>query len=661
MPFERRPIPPNPPRWQPNPDPDSIEIPGLDTSAPPGEQIEQIEQLITLKLQNIDENFSKIHHILSTRILPAVKKYAVGTEPVREAAKFWVSFYEQAAQIRIPTYEEEEAEEPPSEHPTEHSDSAAEQSTTETESSSQPYDSESIISSSSESSFMPGQAAFSSTPATNRVVSANQTYGTDQSGDSSSWTTSLESPLIRLDRELKNFSKDDLEGLSHDVTKEASTFRQDSPSVEDTVQGKGKGKAKEQSEPLLRSVLRHTVLPAGNASSNHTPHLPVSPLRPKKLKTPVAKDLNPYLPPNSRPKDWSGVVDLRDPSITTPQHYKPYKPSSSRIPSKPAKVDDSDSDSSDDLPPGMSPPRFMSPARPKQSADLGKLKLGQTPRRDAIARITQDAISDIQSVASGRSLPSSSRTANASTYRYNDPHGGTESSMSTVLTPPSLSKYTRDTTGSSLDTSLEAMMHRVGLKGSPQGGDDNAWYRQQDASPSHQVHPEDAERSYDDQQQQQFMTPNAHQNLQLVDDDDDDDSFFDDTAHPGPSAAFLMASQNRRSLDGDDSFDRSDDSLDQDANIEGMAPVHPFARAISIDDNFDDSFDDDSYEADMRGAEMQPTEETLFGVPPGQREQQHAMRDLRMLGGNFNMDTSGLTEQINNVADTPTPAGGTRG
>lgn len=38
-------------------------------------------------MQHIDANFSKIQHVMANRILPAVKKYAVGTQPVREAAK----------------------------------------------------------------------------------------------------------------------------------------------------------------------------------------------------------------------------------------------------------------------------------------------------------------------------------------------------------------------------------------------------------------------------------------------------------------------------------------------------------------------------------------------------------------------------------------------
>jgi DASH complex subunit ASK1 len=104
------PIPPNPPRWEPSQDPSSIVIPGLDTTASVNDQIDQIEQLITIKLQvllaqfcsfvkndlgflqNIDANFSKIQNLMATRLLPAVKRYAVSTEPVREAAKVSLPF-----------------------------------------------------------------------------------------------------------------------------------------------------------------------------------------------------------------------------------------------------------------------------------------------------------------------------------------------------------------------------------------------------------------------------------------------------------------------------------------------------------------------------------------------------------------------------------------
>lgn len=43
-------------------------------------------------LQNIDANFSKIQQIMANRILPAVKRYAVGTEPIRDAAKVCLPF-----------------------------------------------------------------------------------------------------------------------------------------------------------------------------------------------------------------------------------------------------------------------------------------------------------------------------------------------------------------------------------------------------------------------------------------------------------------------------------------------------------------------------------------------------------------------------------------
>ena len=35
----------------------------------------------------MDANFSRIQQVLASRVLPAVKRFSVGTEPVREAAK----------------------------------------------------------------------------------------------------------------------------------------------------------------------------------------------------------------------------------------------------------------------------------------------------------------------------------------------------------------------------------------------------------------------------------------------------------------------------------------------------------------------------------------------------------------------------------------------
>ena len=46
-----KPIEPKTPRWEPAADPSTITVPGLDTTASVNDQIEQIEQLITIKLQ----------------------------------------------------------------------------------------------------------------------------------------------------------------------------------------------------------------------------------------------------------------------------------------------------------------------------------------------------------------------------------------------------------------------------------------------------------------------------------------------------------------------------------------------------------------------------------------------------------------------------------
>ncbi|KAI9432126.1 DASH complex subunit Ask1-domain-containing protein, partial [Lactarius indigo] len=220
------PIPPNPPRWEPSTDPSSITIPGLDTAASVNDQIDQIDQLITLKLQDIDANFSKMQQVLSNRILPAVKRFAIGTEPVREAAKFWTSFFEHAAQVHIPTSDNLSSMQEPSATSSDAHDVVA--STTETSSattttpgpSSPTFD---LNRTPSESSFLPAHAAVSSTPAaaTARAQAANNNNNNNSNNNSTffttqpsiadppSWSSLVESPLVRLDRELREFTRAD--------------------------------------------------------------------------------------------------------------------------------------------------------------------------------------------------------------------------------------------------------------------------------------------------------------------------------------------------------------------------------------------------------------------------------------------------------------------
>jgi len=241
---------------------------------------------------------------------------------VREAAEFWTSFYEQAAQVHIPTYEDystlneqqssrskDESTRDESTQPGTVSESASESTS---ESAEQRYE-PSIIS--TESSFMPGQAAFASTPAT--------------------------------------------------MARQHSTF-------------------------ISAPSTRQPITPRSHYSfaSAHP----------------------------ERSSLWATHLSIDD--------------------------------SLDGLPPGMSPPVLMSPARPPRStAELG---LGKTPTRLAAERITQDLISDIQRKSGGGGMLGRQRFCQLGRIGLS----GTESSMSTVPTPPSLSRYTRQFSQESQDASF---------------------------------------------------------------------------------------------------------------------------------------------------------------------------------------------------------------
>ncbi|KAF6754170.1 hypothetical protein DFP72DRAFT_813293 [Ephemerocybe angulata] len=655
----RKPIAPNPTRWKPSNDPSSINVPGLDRDASVTDQIEQIEQLITIKLQNIDENFAKIHNVLASQILPAVKRYSIGTEPVREAAKFWTSFYERAAQIRIPTYDEHSTvNEIPSDTEEVSNEEEQEQTVQIDNTRDGPHDFEPSMAQ-TESSFMPGQDAFSSTPATTRGATTMDSFASHGSNEPS-WANSMESPLLRLKSEIQNFSTDDDSiitatgsGSSSILQQTPAPDRQDSTILPpSTTKSTGKSKGKEPE--LLRNVLRHNLY---NQSSDEFTMKGVSPLKPKaKPKTPVPKEYNPYLSPGTDSSNWTGVVDLRDPSVLSPKKYHhSSKASSSRVPKTPTH-DSDDDDSFDGLPQGMSPPVLMSPARPPRTlAELGLQKLGQSPSKQAAARIVKDIVRDVQA--------NSGYKPSRSYYGITDSH--VESSMSTVQTPPSLSKYHRGETSESLaeDASLDSMIRRVGLDVPSRAGLNSTpglrlrGSRQQQA-PARTYSDSSAEDSFPAiSATDQLFAPNymgdyqGNDNLSSDSDSLDMDDEVNNTAHP--SAAFLMASQGRPGAD--DSFgssNHSSDSLDED--VGGLAPIHPFGGTVE-DDGFDD--DDDSY--DTQQSELQ--EETVFGVPPAQRLRQEALRQqegLRMHGGDLLDDTIGVQIVAGDlgVDESPTPA-----
>jgi DASH complex subunit ASK1 len=75
------------------------------------EELEKLEQSITLTLQEIDSNFSKAHRIVTSSILPIVEQYAKHSSDVWEGSKFWKQFFEASANVSLSGYEEAAAEE----------------------------------------------------------------------------------------------------------------------------------------------------------------------------------------------------------------------------------------------------------------------------------------------------------------------------------------------------------------------------------------------------------------------------------------------------------------------------------------------------------------------------------------------------------------------
>ncbi|KAF2401700.1 hypothetical protein EJ06DRAFT_542327 [Trichodelitschia bisporula] len=70
------------------------------------EELEKLEQSITLTLQEIDHNFSRAHRIVTTSILPVVEQYAKHSEAVWSGSKFWKQFFEASANVSLSGYEE---------------------------------------------------------------------------------------------------------------------------------------------------------------------------------------------------------------------------------------------------------------------------------------------------------------------------------------------------------------------------------------------------------------------------------------------------------------------------------------------------------------------------------------------------------------------------
>ncbi|KAK6537561.1 DASH complex subunit ask1 [Orbilia ellipsospora] len=71
------------------------------------EELERLEQSITLTMQEIDRNFSQCHRIITHSIMPIVDRYAEHSRDLCENISFWKGFFEDSAAIELGVHEQQ--------------------------------------------------------------------------------------------------------------------------------------------------------------------------------------------------------------------------------------------------------------------------------------------------------------------------------------------------------------------------------------------------------------------------------------------------------------------------------------------------------------------------------------------------------------------------
>ena len=337
--------------------------------------------------------------------------------------QFWVQFFEMAARMRVPRHDdfedheqeehvaeeedpESEAGPAPWETTTRHGAAELDESTstvtTNTEdadvfdSTPQPSRSRSHSHQTffdpnkmpSESSFLPGGEIISSTPA---AVGKRRAAGLVDDGPSWTSSISIESSLHRMSEEL------DMLGLDPNPTSQsqasATSIIDATPtaSIHGSARSKGKGKAKPPESPMLRNILTK------NANTSAVKKAPPSPIPfdvgIPGLSTPLRRDaakilarMNPYLPSNTKPDDWSSVVDLSVHKLSSPKRQPPeFSSSSSRLFPE-GRGPNAEKQPGYGLPSPITIKKFDRPSRGPG--------VHQTPRKEAVARIGKDLLKD---------------------------------------------------------------------------------------------------------------------------------------------------------------------------------------------------------------------------------------------------------------------------
>ena len=561
----------------------------------------------------------------------------------------------------------------------------------------------------SENSFLPGGDIISSTPA---AVGKRRAAGLEDDGPS--WTSSIESSLHRLNEELDMLGVDPNPTPQSQANSTSIVSATPTPSIRGPARSKGKGTVKPPESPMLRNILTK------NANISVVKKGPPSPIPfdvgIPGLSTPLRRDaakilarINPYLPSNGKPADWSSVVDLSVHKLNSPKRQPPEPSSSfSRLIPEGGRFN-AEKRQGYGLP---SPVKIKKLERQSKGQELQ-----QTPRKEAVARIGKDLLwaaghrqqifSKHGSVCphhpgpvltlprpdSSQSHDSSNNGPSLDMSSQRRPGKDSNSTISTIADPPSLSRYVDpsdpdSTTRSELD--LDSIMRRVGLNLDAKPGDLGTTSAattsrgQTFTNPAPTFVKPSAQRTFDPPVSahpapvftRALRTPSSERHIREMEEqrklygsirvgmdnetvigrgsvededdlfDDDDDDQPNNTANP--SAAFLAASQRQGNFDN--SFDSNDDSFSGDeASGEGVA-VHPFAAFGDGGFDDDDSFDDSMQ---MEDGAVGGDTETVFGARhaqiPRQRDEQ-----LRMYGDEIIEHSQGFGMTVTSQ-ESPTP------
>ncbi|MCJ1418956.1 DASH complex subunit ask1 [Xylographa parallela] len=355
------------------------------------EELEKLEQSITLTLQEIDHNFSRAHRIVTSSILPIVEQYASHSKDVWEGSKvhlshqplpssqltpskFWKQFFEASANVSLSGYEET----PPDE------ETATEDTTTSaTTPSSSSYASPSAV---GDLSTATPTATYASHAASSPFPSP-ATHSTPRASHQPPTLASYDSPYETLRHKIISGHSPPPSSSDQPTTPRnhapASTSPDASPFLPDSTARPA------ATDPLLHRVLDKTyrlqATPHAQARLPHRGAPTPGTARRARQAPPTELDSSPMAPPPEVRAEIFGTPAARAKRIPGVSVLTPARGKVDKGPSRDADRGvgwDSDSDDEDGMPLGMSPPKTMQFYIPQS-------RLLKTPAREASKRIVE--------------------------------------------------------------------------------------------------------------------------------------------------------------------------------------------------------------------------------------------------------------------------------